>query len=111
MSWIKHKSPPPEAGAPISVSSHMARQRKGHTQPHVDRETEERIAEFLIRHGRLAPRPGRPLIQLLGTTKNHHDETVDYSVRTRVRMHDSTTKTFDSHIREYPDLKKLRLIR
>jgi hypothetical protein len=109
MSWIKAK--PQAPAAPLSVSAHMARQSGRHREPHVDPATELRLAEFLVKHGRLAPRSGRPALQLLGTLKNH-DETVDYSVRTRVRHTDGTTKTFDSHIREYPGgTRRMRLIR
>lgn len=110
MSWIKRK-PVVTDVPPISVSGHMARHHRRYQQPHVDAETEARLADFLIKHGRLEPRRGRPLLQLLGTLRNG-DDTIDYSVRTVVRLANGATQRFDSHIREYPDgTKRMRLIR
>ena len=110
MSWIKSKSRSHEP-LPVPVSSHMARQKAGHREPHVDPQTELLLADFLIKHGRLEPRRGRPAIHLLGTLKNE-DDTIDYSVRTLVRMANGKAHRYDSHIREYPDgTRRLRLIR
>ena len=109
MSWIKHKTQEPIV---LSVAAHMARQKGRLPAPHIDRETEQLLAAFLIKHGRLAAGSGgRHALHLLGTLKNA-DDTIDYSVRTMVRMANGATQRFDSHIREYPDgTRRMRLIR
>ena len=112
MSWIKSKSNPP-APSQISVTEHMARLKaKEAPAPRVDPETEALLAAFLVKNGRLAPPSGGRLsLDLLGTVRNH-DDTVDYSVRTTVRLENGASQRFDSHIREYPDGKRrMRLLR
>ena len=110
MSWIKPKSNS-AATSEVSVSEHMARQRTSPAKPHVDPETEQLLADFLVKNGRLAPGNGRPALHMLGTLRNH-DDTVDYSVRTTVRQETGGALRFDSTIREYPDgTRRLRLLR
>ena len=92
---------------PKKAAAHHS--RHDHREPHIDAETEQRIARFLLSHGRLEERVGRPLMHLLGRYKNF-DETIDYSVRTHVKLADGKRHAFTTHIREYPS-GRMRLIR
>lgn len=82
--------------------------RHHHATPHVDAETEHKLADFLVTHGRLVAKAGRPQIHVLGTCDNH-DGTRDYSVRTFMND-DGSRKMYDSHIRQY-ETGRMRLIR
>jgi hypothetical protein len=77
--------------------------------PRVDSETERKLADFLVTHGRLVVRTGRPTLHFLGTCANH-DGTHDYAVRTHVREQDGKHVTYDSTIRKY-ESGHLRLVR
>lgn len=100
MSWF---SKPKPKKAVTSVARH------GRGEPHISAETEQRIAHFLLSHGRMEQREGRPLMHVLGRFKNF-DDTMDYSVRTHVKLADGKRHAFTTHIREYPS-GRMRLIR
>ena len=100
MSWFSKPKPK-------KVTAHHPRHDR--REPHIDAETEERIARFLLSHGRLDSGGGRPLMHFLGRYKNF-DETIDYSVRTHVKLADGKRHAFTTHIREYPT-GRMRLMR
>lgn len=89
-----------------------------HARPHLEERHEtaprrhrnrKKLAEFLVTHGRLVVRGGRPMLHFLGTCANH-DGTHDYAVRTHVRASDGKHVTYDSTIRKY-ETGRLRLVR
>lgn len=98
MSWFKEK----RAEKAVSAQHH-------HT-PHLAHEVEAKLAQFLISHDRLQARTGRPLMHLLGIAHNHHDGTIDYSIRSRVHDAHGKDRRFDSTVRIYPS-GHLRLVR
>jgi hypothetical protein len=93
----------------MKPKSYVAQVQRRYSEPHVDRETEQRLVHFLLTHGRLERREGRPAMHVLGRYKNF-DDTIDYSIRTRVPEADGKSKLLTSHIREYPS-GRMRLIR
>ena len=95
MSWLKAKKDP------VAHAHHHA--------PHVSREVQARIADFLRSHDRLESRNGHPLMHVIGTSHNHFDGSDDYAIRSRVRR-DGKEHRYDSHVRVYPT-GHLRLIR
>jgi hypothetical protein len=105
MTWFKGK----ETGkAAVATTEHGTTAH--HRTLHVAHEVEERLAHFLITHNRMQARSGRPLMHLLGVSKNAHDGTIDYSVRSRVRDEEGKDHRFDSTVRIYPS-GHLRLVR
>lgn len=102
MSWIKTTGST-KGTTPVPTWKNVAK------PPHVDTETEKKLADFLVTHGRLVERSGRPTLHFLGTCANH-DGTHDYAVRTHVREKDGKHVTYDSTIRKY-ETGRLRLIR
>jgi len=97
MSWFKGKAlPQPEP--PVTPVKPVAR------------ETQERIAHFLVTHKRVELRAGHPLMHFLGVSHNHHDGSVDYAVRSHMHGIDGKTHRFDSQVRIYAS-GHLKLIR
>lgn len=102
MTWINPKgTKAPATAVPV---------RKGHLHaaPRVDAETEHKLADFLVSHGRLNAKAGRPTIHLLGPCSNH-DGTRDFAVRTYVHAEGERVK-YDSTVRQY-ETGRMRLIR
>jgi hypothetical protein len=101
MTWINPKGKAPATAVPV---------RRGHVHaaPRVDPETEHKLADFLVTHGRLNAKAGQPTIHLLGTC-NNHDGTRDFAVRTFVSA-EGERKKYDSTVRQY-ETGHMRLIR
>jgi len=106
MSWFKGKA----SSKPASVDEPKPRPAHAHHEPHVSREMHERLAHFLVTHKRLELRNGHPLMHVIGVSHNHHDGSIDYAVRSRIRGIDGKDHRFDSQIRIYAT-GHLRLLR
>jgi hypothetical protein len=106
MTWFKTKPKPRTPDTPHTPHHQHPRRH----QPNIEDAMQERLANFLIEHGRLTkPRSGRAPLHFLGAC-NNFDGTKDFSIRTHVRYEDGSRKTFDSHVRWY-ESDHLRLIR
>ena len=105
MSWLKGKA----AAKPLGASK-PADKPHTHHGPHVPRETQEVIAQFLVSHRRVELRNGYPQLHFIGMSKNPYDGTIDYAVRSRILGIDGRMSRFDSHVRIYPS-GHVRLIR
>ena len=102
MAWLKGRAAPKLSDAEKPVR---------HDGPHVARETQEIIANFLVTHKRIELRDGHhPQLHFLGMSKNHIDGSVDYVVRSRVHGLEGKMHRFDSQIRIYAS-GHLKLIR
>lgn len=104
MAWLHGKS------APKPLDAKPADKPHAHTGPHVPREIQAIIAEFLVSHKRVELRNGHPQLHFVGMSQNHIDGSVDYAVRSRVHGIDGKMHRFDSQVRIYAS-GHLKLIR
>ena len=104
MSWFKGKP----AAKPVETKP--ADKPHAHNGPHVSREIQATIANFLVSHKRVELRHGHPQLHFIGMSHNHIDGSVDYAIRSRVHGIDGKMNRFDSHVRIYATghLKLLR---
>ncbi len=102
MSWFKGRQLP--NAAPLAVQPALK------AALHPAAEVQEKIAQFLVNHARVELRNGHPLMHFLGMSRNQHDGSVDYAVRSHVRGIDGKSHRFDSHVRIYAT-GHLRLVR
>lgn len=104
MSWFKGKAACKPLDTKPVDKPHM------HRGPHIAREIQEIIANFLVSHKRVELRNGHPQLHFLGMSPNHIDGSVDYAVRSRMHGIDGKMHKFDSHVRIYAS-GHLKLIR
>jgi hypothetical protein len=104
MAWLKGKAAGKPTGTKPVDKPHT------HNGPHVPRETQDIIANFLVSHRRVELRNGHPQLHFMGMSANHMDGSVDYAVRSRVHGLDGKMHKFDSHVRIYAS-GHLKLIR
>ena len=104
MAWLQGKA------AAKRLDSKPAEKPYAHEGPHVDRQTQEVIANFLVTHKRVELRHGHAQLHFIGMSHNHIDGIVDYVVRSRVHGLEGKMHKFDSQIRIYAS-GHLKLIR